>query len=180
MSAFCIHLDDKTELFNPTYVLPHFDKRVHINVDLEKDINPYWIELMEKNRMHIVRVELFYGPADFPYTMGIHVDHAYGDRAKINWVFGGEGSTMHWFRALSAVHKEVKETPVHSNYTIYEPSEVRLLHSNTISNPSLVQVGIPHNIVNPGHERWCYSMVIDDLDTGEQPTFGRLKKMFNK
>ena len=180
MSAFCIHLDDKTPLFNPSYEHPHFPERAHINLDLERDINPYWIKLMKDNNMRIVRVELFYGPPDFPYTMGIHIDHAYGDRAKINWVFGGEGCTMHWYKALSAHSKSVMATPVHSNYTLYEPNEVKLLHTNIVKNPTLVQVGIPHNIVNPGHERWCYSMVIDDNLTNEQPTFGRLKKMFGK
>lgn len=180
MSALCIPLDDKTPLFNPDYVHPHFPERTHINLDLDKDINPYWIKLMEDNNMHLVRVELFYGPPDFPYTMGIHVDHSYGDRAKINWVYGGDGCTMHWYRALTNFSKSVMATPVHSNYTLYEPDEVKLIHTNRITNPTLVQVGIPHNIVNPGKERWCYSMVIQDNLTGDQPTFGRLKKMFVK
>lgn len=180
MSAFCISLDDKTSLFNPGYEHPHFAERTHINLDLEKDINPYWIKKIENHNMRVVRVELFYGPKEFPYTMGIHIDHAYGDRAKINWIYGGEGSLMHWYRALAPHSKQVLATPVHSNYTLYEPDEVRLLHSTVVETPSIVQSGIPHNITNPGRERWCYSMVIEDNITKEQPTFGRVKKIFGK
>jgi hypothetical protein len=72
------------------------------------------------------------------------------------------------------------ETPVGSKYNIYDPAEVQLLHTATIKNPSLVQVGIPHNIVNPGEERWCYSMVITDPVKKDNVTFGRLKKVFGK
>lgn len=180
MSALCIEIDDKTPLLNPDFQHPHFTERTHINVDLAKDVNPYWISLMDNNNMRIDRVELFYGPEGFPYVMGIHIDHAYGDRAKLNWIFGGEGSTMHWYKALKPASKEVLATPVHSNYTLYEPDEVKLLHTTKVITPSIVQAGIPHNIVNPGRERWCYSMVIIDNDTGEQPTFGRLKKVFGK
>jgi hypothetical protein len=177
MSAFCIHLNDDTPLFVDGYQHPHYPERCHVDVD-PAAINPYWYQLMEQKQLTIIRVELFYGPKDFPYTMGIHTDRSYGDWGKINWIVGGEGSEMHWYKALSASTKEVKETPVHSNYNLYEPSEVKLLHSTQVVSPSIVQVGIPHNITNPGHERWCYSMVMFDQLTNDQVRFGRLKKAF--
>jgi hypothetical protein len=179
MSAFCIHLDDDTPLFVEGYQHPHYPERCHVDVD-PAAISPYWYQLMERNGLYLLRVELFYGPPDTPYTLGIHIDHSYGDRSKINWVFGGEGSTMHWYRPLAAHSKEVQFTPVHSNYTMYEPNEVKLIHSNVIRNPSLVQAGVPHNIINPGKERWCYSMVIMDPATNDNATFGRIKKIFGK
>jgi hypothetical protein len=179
MSAFCIHLDDDTPLFVEGYQHPHYPERCHVNVD-PAVISPYWYNLMERNNLILRRVELFYGPPDTPYTLGIHIDNGYGDRSKINWVFGGEGCTMHWYKAIAHSQKEVGITPVHSQYTLYEPSEVKLIHTNTIKNPSLIQAGIPHNIVNPGHERWCYSMVIEDPATNDNATFGRVKKIFGK
>ena len=177
MSAFCIHLNDDTPLFVDSYQHPHYTERQHLDVD-PAAINPYWYQLMEQHQLTITRVELFYGPKDLPYTMGIHTDRSYGDWGKINWVFGGEGCAMHWYKALSASVKEVSETPVHSKYNLYEPNEVKLLYSTQVVSPSIVQVGVPHNITNPGHERWCYSMVMSDQLTGDQVKFGRLKKAF--
>ena len=178
MSAFCIPLNDMTPLFNPGYEHPHFSERTHINLDLKRDINPYWAKLMAGNGLILNRVELFYGPEDFPYTMGIHIDSGLGDKGEINWVYGGEGSEMHWYKIVNLKEKEVLKTPVGSNYNLYDPDEVERIHSNTIKNPTLVQVGIPHNIVNPGRERWCYSMVVTDPKINSNVSFGRLKKVF--
>jgi len=179
MSAFCIHLDDDTPLFVEGYQHPHYPERCHVDVDTSV-INPYWFDLMERNNLILKRVELFYGPPATPYTLGIHIDNGPGDRSKINWVFGGAGCTMHWYRVINNTIKEKLITPVGSNYNVFDPADVKLLHTNTIVNPSLVQAGIPHNIVNPGDERWCYSMVVEDPVTGDNATFGRIKKIFNK
>lgn len=181
MSAFCIHLDDQTPLFVEGYQLPRYPERCHVGVDPEI-INPYWYELMESNGLILRRVELFYGPENTPYTLGIHIDNGPGDRSKINWVFGGEGCTMHWYRITNSKPKDQLNltTPVGSRYNVFEPDEVTMIHTNTIKNPSLVQAGIPHNIINPGKERWCYSMVVEDPATGDNATFGRIKKIFNK
>jgi hypothetical protein len=180
MSLFCIPLEDQTPLFKPDFKHPHFDQRTPINLNLEQDINPYWIEILKPHDLEIIRVELFYGPNNFPYTMGIHTDRNYGDWGKINWVFGGEGCQMHWYKSLTNQTKEVMATDVHSNYNLYDASEVKLLCSDSVHTPSIVQVGIPHNITNPGHERWCYSMVIHDKRSNDNVTFGRLKRAFGK
>jgi hypothetical protein len=179
MSAFCIHLNDDTPLFVENYQHPQYAERCHVNVD-PKIINPYWYNLMESNGLILRRVELFYGPPSTPYILGIHIDNGHGDRSKINWVFGGEGSTMHWYRVVNEKPKEKLTTPVGSKYNVYEPDEVQLMHSNVIKNPSLIQAGIPHNIINPGSERWCYSMVVEDPKTQDNVTFGRLKRIFGK
>jgi hypothetical protein len=179
MSLFDIALNDPTPLFNSDYQHPHFPERNHINIDM-KDINPYWIDLMQSHDVEVYRVELFYGPDNFPYVMGIHTDRSYGDWGKINWVVGGAGCQMHWYKPLSANQKEVKATAVHSNYNLFEPEEVKLIYSSVISSPSIVQVGLPHNVTNPGQERWCYSMVMRDLLTDDNVTFGRLKRIFGK
>jgi len=178
MSSLCIPLADTTPLLNADYVHPHFDERKHINLDLKRDVNPYWGKLMESHNLILNRVELFYGPENFPYTMGIHIDSGLGDKGKINWVYGGEGCEMHWYRIVSLKDKPALKTPVGSSYNLYDPDEVQLIHTNTIKNPTLVQVGIPHNIVNPGKERWCYSMVILDPATKTNVSFGKLKRVF--
>jgi hypothetical protein len=179
MSLFCIPLGLQPPLFVPDYEHPHYSQRCHIDAD-SNAVNPAWIKLLKDHGLLFERLELFYGPPDTPYTLGIHIDNGPGDRGKINWVFGGKGSTMHWYRITNNLPKAMLETPVGSKYNIFDPAEVQLLHTTTIKNPSLVQVGIPHNIVNPGEERWCYSMVITDPVKKDNVTFGRLKKIFGK
>ena len=177
MSVFCVHLNDDTPLFVPEYQHPHYPERQHVNVDLVV-INPYWYSKLESLDLTIYRVELFYGPEDLEFTMGIHTDRSYGDWGKINWVFGGDGYQMHWYKAKSNSGKDIQETPVHSMYNLYEPTEVTKLYSTSPVSPFIVQVGVPHNITNPGKERWCYSMVVHDKKTGTNATFGRLKQAF--
>lgn len=179
MSAFCIHLNDDTPLFVPKYQHPHYTERQHINVDPAM-INSYWYNKMLEHDLEIHRVELFYGPDDLTYVMGIHTDRSFGDWGKINWVYGGDGYEMHWYKPISSASKDVLATPVHSKYNLFEPSEVHKIHSIKPITPFIVQVGIPHNITNPGHERWCYSMVINDKLTNDNATFGRLKRAFGK
>ena len=177
MSAFCVHVKDDTPLFKPHYQLPHYAERLHQDVSIDV-INPYWIDRVESGGLQVLRVELFYAPPGLDYVMGIHTDSGMGDRSKINWVFGGEGSLMHWYRVVNPKQKEQLVTPVGSQYNLYEPDEIKLMHSTTIQNPAIVQIGVPHNITNPGQERWCYSMVITDPATGSNATFGSVKRIF--
>jgi hypothetical protein len=182
MSLLCIPLGkDLPPLFVPGYEHPHYSQRCHVDVD-SAVVNPAWTKLLTDCDLVFDRLELFYGPPDTPYTLGIHIDNGPGDRGKINWVFGGAGCTMHWYKVISNFQKPMLDTPVGSKYNVFDPNEVKLLSSITTipENPTVVQVGIPHNIVNPGEERWCYSMVISDPATRDNVTFGRLKRVFGK
>jgi hypothetical protein len=182
MSLFCISLgEDLPPLFVPDYKHPHYSQRCHVDTD-SSAVNPAWIKLLEEHGLLFERLELFYGPPKTPYTLGIHIDNGPGDRGKINWVFGGKGCTMHWYKSINSSPKPMLDTPVGSKYNVFDPAEVKLLSSvrSMAEFPCLVQVGIPHNIVTPGEERWCYSMVITDPVTDDNVTFGRLKKVFGK
>jgi len=181
MSLFSVPIGPTPPLFVNGYQHPHYDQRCHVDVD-PVVVNPYWIEFLQQNQLVFDRMELFYGPPDTAYTLGIHIDNGPGDRGKINWVFGGAGCTMHWYKVIANAPKPMLDTPVGSKYNIFDPDEVRLLSSVTTvpDHPTVVQVGIPHNIVNPGAERWCYSMVVSDPKTNDNVTFGRLKRLFGK
>ena len=179
MSAFCIHLDDDTPLFKPDYQHPHYTEREHVNVDVSV-INPYWFEQLAQHDLEFYRLELFYGPPGLDYVMGIHTDRTFGDWGKINWIYGGEGYQMHWYKPIASSSLSHAETKVHSRYDLYEPDQVQKLYSTVPQSPSIVQVGVPHNITNPGQERWCYSMVIHDKTTQNHVSFGRLRRAFGK
>lgn len=178
MTEYCVHVNDKTPLFVQDYQFPHHPERMYYNVDVSV-INPYWTALLEAHNLFVARVDFFYGPPNSPYAHNIHLDHAPGDRAKLNWVFGGEGSVMHWYTVKKEKPKELLRTPgVKSSYHLFEPSEVEVAHSDSINNPSVVQVGVPHNVESPGAERWCYSLVVFDSRTKTNAKFDQLKKVF--
>ena len=183
MSAFCIHLNDDTPLFSSGYTHPTFSDRKHITVDIGL-VNSYWKQRLLDHDLELLVLELFYGPPNCPYTLGIHTDAgnvgSISDFGKINWMFGGEGSTMHWYKIIQRREKEQLKTPVGSEYNLFESDEVQMIHSNVIKNPSIVQAGIPHNIINFEKERWSYSMKIKDNLTNRRVTFGRLKSAFEQ
>jgi hypothetical protein len=111
---------------------------------------------------------------------GIHVDlKTPGDYAKINWVFGGEDSCMHWY----TIKDEFKNKPastsiVSTSYVSYTASEVNLVYSENFRKPSLLQVGVPHNVINGNQERFAVSMVFSDSKSGLRPTLAEAKEIF--
>lgn len=180
MSAFCYHIDDNTPLFVEGYQLPHYDSICHVDVDLAA-INPYWLDKLKSKNLYAYRAELFYYPAGIEHHMPIHVDNQNGDRAKINWVFGGAGSVMKWYKLLNKTPKEhLTGSAPGSSYKRYDANEVELIYTSSVSNPSIVQVGIPHNIYTPGAERWTYCLVVIDPNTKTNASFRKIKEIFTE
>jgi hypothetical protein len=66
---------------------------------------------------------------------------------------------MNWYSINEDIIPESKFTPIGSNYTRFEQHEVTKVHSQRIQNPSLIQVGAPHNIENFSEDRWVVSVV---------------------
>ena len=180
MSAFCHHINNDTPLFVDGYELPHYDKICHVDVDLAA-INPYWLDVLKTKNLYAYRAELFYYPAGIEHHMPIHVDNQNGDRAKINWVFGGAGSVMKWYKPLSKVPKQhLTGAAPGSSYKLYDVDEVELIYTSEVANPSIVQVGIPHNIYTPGAERWTYCLVVFDPETKTNASFRKIKQIFTE
>lgn len=101
---------------------------------------------------------MFYTPPG--QQCGIHIDgNAVGDRACVNFIVGGAGSLMHWYKLNEDVTTtEQVTTQAGTPYTLYKPTQVTHVYSHGIKWPSIVQTGVPHNITNHTHEaRWCIS-----------------------
>jgi hypothetical protein len=101
---------------------------------------------------------IFYTPPG--QQCGIHIDgFAVTDRASVNFVQGGKDSLMHWYKLNPNVGttKQV-ETQAGTPYTLYEPHQVEHVFSHAVKWPSIVQVGVPHNITNQANgPRWAIS-----------------------
>ena len=148
----------------------------HANIPLD-EISDEFYKFLEKFNLTLLLAELFYNP---PRKISrIHVDALGGDYSKINFVYGGEKSLMCWYSANPSIVKDqIDYTMINTRSVDYAPDEVTLLHRQTIHSPSIVQVGIPHNIINAAKPRWCLSLVPIDINTKKRITFQQTIEIF--
>ena len=113
---------------------------------------------------------IFYTPSG--QQCGIHIDgHDVSDRACVNFIVGGVGSLMHWYKLRPKVGiTEQVSTQAGTPYTLYRPEEVEHVFSHAVKWPTIVQTGVPHNITNhTAGPRWCISC---DISKKENPEAG--------
>jgi len=140
-------------------------------------INPKIIELFSKLSLNIILIEVFYSRPNF--FSGIHTDSTGGNINKINWIYGGTDCSMNWYSIKTLVNKkDFEKTPINTRYIEYHPNEVNIIESTVLKSPSLVNVGIPHNIKNKNEHRWCISLVYNFRDSGRRPTIEESLKLF--
>jgi hypothetical protein len=183
MTKYCADLELPIPLFKSTMDTIEFLKERNSNSARHYTIN---VELLSddivnfftSNQLDIKFVEVFYRPAGV--NSYIHIDtQEPGDYVKLNWVFGGEGSTMCWY----AIKENCKGTPQKtsiSTYAIhYSSDDVTLLHSQSVGQPTLVQVGIPHSVNNNNlTERFCVSIIFGHTAQLGRPTFDSVYEIF--
>jgi hypothetical protein len=117
------------------------------------DLNPELVSIIKSLNLRILLAEHFYTPAGV--FSPIHTDLKGGDYTKLNYIFGGKNSTMQWYDI-----KNVSKTKEIVPYAVYDINDVDLLHSQPIGFPTVVQVGIPHNIQNYDEPRHCIGIVL--------------------
>lgn len=140
-------------------------------------INPEIIELFSKLSLNIVLAEVFYS---IPHLFSeIHTDNTGGDINKINWIYGGDNCSMNWYSIKTTNNKkDFVKTPIDTRYTEYHPDEVNIIESAVLTSPSLVNVGIPHNIKNQNEHRWCISLVYKFKYSSRRPTMVESLNLF--
>lgn len=140
-----------------------------VPVDL-KYLNPDMKNLLASIGIFVVYIDLFYRKPRHQGT--IHVDNNGGDFTKINWVYGGRGSTMHFFELKdpeSHRDKPILLTEANTEYKRYMFSEVEHKYQSTMPKPCLVQVGKPHLIINPLEDRYALCFVTVDKNGNRIP-----------
>ena len=120
-------------------------------------LNSELYTFLKKRNLIITLAEFFYNPPDRKTT--IHTDAEGGNYTKLNWVFGGTTSSMCWYKENISNSSIKEKTTIGTDYITYDPHNVSLISKATIKFPSIVQVGIPHNIINGNEERYCLSIV---------------------
>ena len=67
---------------------------------------------------------------------------------------------MHWYKLKVELVTDVKINSIGKPYYVYTRNQVKREHSQVVGKPSLVQVGVPHNISTGEEDRLCISLVI--------------------
>lgn len=133
-----------------------------------KYINPDIKELLSSLGIFVNYAELFYRKPRHQGT--IHADNNGGDFTKINWVYGGRGSSMHWFEIKESIdleNKPILYTQANTEYKQYRLAEVDHKYQSKMLGPCLVQVGKPHLVMNPLEDRYALCFVLVD-ETGKR------------
>jgi hypothetical protein len=127
------------------------------------DINHDLISFLSTLNLTIRSAAIFY-TAPFSFT-GIHVDLGgqviVGDYTKLNYVFGGKNSVMCWWKKKDNISNILTKTLPNRSYISFSVDQVDLIDKQQVNFPSIVQVGVPHNIENFEEPRYCISLALE-------------------
>lgn len=131
----------------------------------QHDVN--LVDWCRKVEIEIAQQELIYTPAGGWGKP--HVDLAqFSNLCKINWVFGGKGSVMNWYQVKSDCQGETVSNTVNTFYRTFHTDHLEQIYSSAVVGPTLLNVGIPHNVQNPGdQQRWAITTVFKNPSTGK-------------
>ena len=153
-----------------------YGRNRHIRVPKEH-ISTELLEWLDRMNLKIDWVELFYS---FPgYITKIHTDGQGGDYTKLNWQYGGQSSVMRYYRPIKQGHKDSVASSIDSDYLFWSAMEVEPVGDVKIGYPTLVQVGVPHNVVNLLTHRWVLSVIILDKTHGGRLTWAEALDRFS-
>jgi hypothetical protein len=156
MTVYCKSLNlTISPLINEADIVKQTERHIEINLNR---INPHLTAVLKLLGVRVSYAECF---RLNPYQENnIHTDTERGDYTKINWIYGGKDSTMSWYTPNSDNSKNLMYTATGTTYENYTIDEVTLMHRQHLSSPSLVQVGVPHDVQNYSELRHALSFVI--------------------
>lgn len=133
--------------------------------DLKRLINPVFMNWIENEiGLLIADVEIFYSPPN--YFMPIHTDgENIHSEAKLNFMYGAPKSQMKWWMPKEGAEARRSKMD-HDNAKaqvselVWDVEDCMELDSTEVFC-TLVQVGIPHNVVNLTLPRKCVSVIFD-------------------
>lgn len=163
-------LNFNTDVFKHPYNKKYNLREIHCRLNLDDVITENFKNLLLEKNIIVSLIEHFYSPPN--YKQIIHIDQNFlGDYVKINYVYGGENSVMKWYNVKenSKLNFKISKVNVSANFISYNDDDVEKIYETNIKKYfSLLQVGVPHNVVNSEEERFCISMVIRDKTTYER------------
>jgi hypothetical protein len=155
-----------------------FDKETFVK-ELSKDFDPtkfhIWknwglrtdlfykefTDWLDKHNCYVFFAEAFYTPPGG--RMMWHIDTELPSNfIKINFVWGSNNHIMQWGECINPSKSLTPEiTNANTNYLKFTNSEIKIIDSTVIKNPTIVNIGVPHRVINNDRTgRWCLSVNI--------------------
>jgi len=147
-------------------------------IDKEKYLNEKIVKFFDSLDLTIFFVETFFKTPS--KSGGIHIDAGGGDYTKLNWVFGGGDSKMGWYEPIDKKFKPIFKTSAGTPYISYTRNQVTEIEKTVIKNPTLVQVGIPHNVFDVTEDRFCVSILFKNKINNQKPTMVESVQIFKQ
>ena len=176
MTNYCtlLNLNINPVSIDHNYLKEKYQTRIELT-----QLNLELITLLKNHGIEITYAESFYSPPGL--VQQIHTDEFGGDYVKINFIYGGIGSQMHWYQIKKTAESQViKKTSTNTNYISWSPDQVDLVESNSLNYPGLVQAGCPHNITNKDQHRLCITVVLCDEISTKRLTMSEAQLKLNK
>ncbi len=152
--------------FKDDYPIDLLKEKRHIKINFEDILTEKFINLLDTLSIKVSLVESFYSPKSI--IQPIHIDSKGGDYTKLNFVYGGKDSLMHWYKLKEGSNAISHITDIGTIYATYNRQDCIILESHCIKFPTLIQAGVPHNVTNPPFEdRLCISLFLRDKNTNE-------------
>jgi hypothetical protein len=180
MRNLCVNLNFNIDVFKTEFDLFSLPK-IRFQLLGIDTINPKLIDLLLNNNIEIRAIEVFYSEPNF--GGGIHSD-GIGDEGndvtKLNYIFGGKNSLMHWYKLKPNARKIILDTEKDTPYINYYNEDTVRIHSAKVGFPSIVQVAVPHNVRNFSEPRYCVCLVIHDAITKKRLPFDYLADLLKE
>ena len=133
--------------------------------------------IIVKHQLVINTAAVFYSKPNVETP--IHVDGPLGDYAKLNFVLGGRNSKMNWYNLKDPANvPPIKKTSLKTDYISYDYSDLDFIDEYEFYRPTIVQVGIPHNVTNGPDHRYCISLSL--MQGRQRLTMDRARDIFSK
>ena len=195
MTDYCINLNLDIEPIDGVETLQNCinDSTEYVHYHSTLVLNSKYIVFLLKLGLVIDHIEIFHSTPNMftPIHSDIgQVPFTPGDIVKLNYVYGGKDSVMNWWEPIAGATHTLSPTrnndenspgsipagPIIGESHGYKVKDLNWLHSSSIGHPSIVQVGIPHNVQNREEERYCLSVVL--LKDGKRLTMSDAKAIF--
>lgn len=124
-------------------------------------LNKDFTNFIDRVGLTIPWIEICYNP---PHTeVPIHLDETniYSGMTKLNLHIGHPSCTVNWYTPLPTSTNQSSLSPVSTSVILYDYQDVNLLSSRSIDRLSIMDVSVPHNLINHSDQpSWVLSMVL--------------------
>lgn len=142
-------------------------------------LNPELSSYLNKKNLQVTLIDIFYcNPGQ---SHPIHVDQPHvkkftdGDYVRLNWIYGGSDSEMIWYKFKDSVEKVDRTKVAHMTYNEMDMDQI---HSQTILDTQLVQVGVPHTVKAGTEKRYAICCDISHKYSRSRVTMADALKIF--